>query len=207
MVGHCLVCYTDLKYQAVTSCEHDQICGTCHLRLRHLHNERKCPICKTSLETIVVDDASNRKKLSDYPIWGNDLGADFVFREDVSMFFRKDYFEKEILPLFGYTCHKHACEYVGEPATSQKTPIRGLQDHLRTAHRLALCQLCVDHQRDFVARLPRFTPAQLQKHLKEGDGKDSGFQGHPVCGKYSGGERMLDSAQGTLYSFLSIPLY
>lgn len=32
-----------------------------------------------------------------------------------------------------------------------------------------------------MARLPRFTPSALQHHLKQGDGKLSGFNGHPLC--------------------------
>ena len=207
-VGHCLVCYTNLTYLAVTDCQHNEICGTCHLRLRHLHKDLKCPICKTTQEQIVADQASKAKdSLQDYPIWGNDLGADFHYREDVGMFFRKDYYQTEIEPLFGCYCTVENCNYTGkEPDPdiydnnnnnqnkAPPTAIRGLQDHLRNKHRLALCQLCVDHQRDFVARLPRFTPAQLQKHLKTGDGKGSGFQGHPICGTYQ-----LDGAVHSLY--------
>jgi len=63
----------------------------------------------------------------------------------------------------------------------QSPLLRRLQDHLRARHRLALCQLCCTHQRDFVANLPRFTPNQLKRHLQQGDGKGSGFAGHPVC--------------------------
>ena len=192
VVRHCLVCYSDLTHTAVTSCQHNEICGVCHLRLRHLHKDRRCPICKTTQEKIVVDKAPGKPRFQDYPIWGNELGASFVFREDCGMFFEVEYYHQVIEPLFGYHCTVPKCTYDGttpDPNINNNnnnnkpppTALRALQDHLRQQHRLALCNLCVTHQRDFVARLRRFTPAQLQKHLQSGDGKSSGFTGHPVC--------------------------
>jgi hypothetical protein len=195
---HCLVCYDVLRYAAKTPCGHDEICGVCHLRLRHLHKEKKCPICKTDNAQVIVDEGhSTHKAFADYPIWGDDLGSDYVYRENVGMFFRRAYYETDIRPLFGYHCTEPRCNYDGkEPdkniyealgegnhnkQKSAPTPIRGLQDHLRVKHRLSVCQLCVDHQRDFVARLPRFTPSLLKQHLSKGDGPGSGFEGHPIC--------------------------
>ena len=195
---HCLVCYGDLTYSAVTSCEHNEICPVCHLRLRHLHKDTKCPVCKTVNDKLIVDLSSEQKPYTDYPIWGDQLGSDYLYREDVGMFFPGTYYEKHIEPLFGYHCTLPSCGYDGitpDPNVYEKqqqqninnnsrkpaTPLRGLQDHLRNKHRLALCQLCVDHKRDFVSRLPRFKPDQLKKHLQTGDGAASGFRGHPVC--------------------------
>ena len=180
--SHCLVCYSDLTLRGKTPCDHNDICGVCHLRLRHLHGDKKCPICKTENESIIVDKADG-KRFQDYPMWGNEIGAGFTHRDDVGMFFENQYYEEEILPLFGYSCN--TCEFRIEDQPNaggkKKTPLKILQDHLRTKHRLALCQLCVDHKRDFVSRLPRMTPKQLQNHLKNGDGPTSGFNGHPVC--------------------------
>ena len=201
---HCLVCYDDLAYATKAPCSHNEICGVCQLRIRFLHHDKKCPICKTENNQVIVDqnkDAeSHAKTFEDYPIWGDNLGADFQYQENVGMFFRREYYETEIQPLFGYHCTEPNCDYDGKipdktPQSDQQqqqgqnnnksknppTPIRGLQDHLRVKHRLALCNLCVDHQRDFVARLPRLTPSKLKEHLTKGDGKGSGFEGHPLC--------------------------
>ena len=197
---HCLVCYSDLDYTTVAPCNHNEICPKCLLRLRFLHDDKKCPICKAENEQVVVDRKSD-KTFSEYPIWGNELGSDFIFREDVGMFFPINYFDREIQPLFGYPCTFPKCTFDGSfPATymegdgnsnnnnnkSESTPsskiaLRALQDHLRNKHRLVLCGLCTDHPRDFVARLPRFTPTQLKDHFNKGDGADSGFHGHPLC--------------------------
>ena len=199
--NHCLVCYSELTVRGKTPCDHNDICGVCHLRLRHLHNDKNCPICKATNETIIVDDAADTKRFDDYPLWGNELGAAYVFRESVGMFFPATYYQTDILPLFGYPCTK--CDYDpamdlkssnsndendgAEPSNAtvnnqkaQTSPLRLLQDHLRTKHRLAMCQLCVDNQRDFIARLPRMTPKQIQIHLKHGE-PESGFKGHPLC--------------------------
>lgn len=188
---HCLVCYDVLEYATKTPCQHDEICGVCQLRIRFLHNDKKCPICKTENNQVIVDEnkdpEAHAKTFDAYPIWGDDLGSDYVYRDDVGMFFRREYYDTEIQPLFGYHCTDPKCDYDGkvpdktDDNNKSKTPIRGLQDHLRVKHKLALCQLCVDHQRDFVARLPRFTPNQLKNHLSKGDGKGSGFEGHPLC--------------------------
>jgi hypothetical protein len=184
---HCLVCYSDLTVRGKTPCQHDDICGVCHLRLRHLHGDKKCPICKATNEAIIVDSDA-KKRFSDYPMWGDEIGAGFLHRQDVGMFFETDYYGTEILPLFGHSCHE--CDFPtttggeNEAAASGNKklgPLRLLQDHLRTKHRLTVCQLCVDHKRDFVSRLPRLTPSKLQNHLRHGDGPTSGFSGHPIC--------------------------
>ena len=189
--GQCLVCYSDLEYPAITPCGHNEVCATCHLRLRFLHEDKKCPMCKSLNPQLIVDSSQDQKLFEEYPLWGNELGQDFVYRQDVGMFFPSLYYHMQIEPLFGFQCL--ACnEYdgttpdenvyeQGSQQTKRKTPtpLRALQDHLRNKHRLALCQLCVDHKRDFVSQLPRFTPNQLKHHLQKGDGQ--GSRGHPLC--------------------------
>jgi E3 ubiquitin-protein ligase ZNF598 len=196
----CLVCFGDLRYAGRTPCHHDEICGTCHLRLRQLHKDLKCPICKAVHEHIIVDStaaSSNTNKVfEDYPLWGDDLGGDFVLAH--GLFFPVSYFYTTIQPLLSYYCSVKDCgfgtnttagntnltmeEGISSKTNSHnntlhnKTTLRGLQDHLRTVHRLTLCQLCVDFQRDFVARLPRYSPSGLGKHVESLTGA-----GHPVC--------------------------
>jgi len=196
------VCYSDLTHPAKAPCGHNEICGTCHLRLRYLHTDRACPMCKHVNEQLIVDDDSfyDSKQFKDYPMWGNELGANFVYKEDVGMFFPREHYEQDILPLFGYACT--SCkEYDGtapdddvvvptamNPKQQQQqqkkkkvTPLSALQDHLRNKHRQTLCEICIEFKRDFVAKLPRFSPTQLKTHCQTGDGISSGFSGHPLC--------------------------
>jgi hypothetical protein len=100
------------------------------------------------------------------------------------MFFEQTYYNTDIVPLYTYACQQ--CDFIVDQTTSATTTkknsaLRMLEDHLKNQHRLHMCRLCIDHKRDFVARLPRMTHNQLQNHLKNGDGPKSGFNGHPVC--------------------------
>ena len=63
-------------------------------------------MCKHVNEQLIVDDDSfyDSKQFKDYPMWGNELGANFVYKEDVGMFFPREHYEQDILPLFGYAC-------------------------------------------------------------------------------------------------------
>jgi len=196
--GHhvCIVCFGDLgtKMRAKLPCGHDDMCGICHLRLRYLHDDKKCPICKQVNETIIVDDGDT-KTFESYPRWGDEIGAGFVYKADVGMFFEEKYYHETIVPLYEYSCHK--CDFKvddsifvnqnnddnkgGGKPQKKKKPRRLLVDHMRAKHRVAMCQLCIDNKRDFISQLPRFTPSQLQNHLKKGDGAGSGFNGHPIC--------------------------
>ena len=207
LAPQCIVCYTDLTHPCVTPCAHNEVCGTCHLRLRYLHSDKKCPICKQENQQIIVDRFEHAKLFEEYPLWGDELGTDFIFRDDVGMFFPKEYYEAHILALFGYHCgvcnnydgvtvnpDANLNQDAPENRNSQNqqhqgkknnrkafTPVKSLLDHLRNKHRLTLCEFCVDHKRDFVALLPRFTPAQLKSHMASGDSADTGFRGHPLC--------------------------
>ena len=188
--GHhlCIVCFSSLgtNIRAKLACNHDDICGICHLRLRYLNEDKKCPICKQTNDTIIVDRYPE-KKFDDYNRWGDEIGAGFVYKENVGMFFEESYFNESITPLFDLSCHK--CDFTIDETTIKNTggggkknrPQRLLMDHLRAKHRLSMCYLCIDHKRDFISQLPKFTAGQLQKHLKEGDGPGSGFSGHPLC--------------------------
>jgi len=79
--------------------------------LRFLHDNKKCPICKEEHEQIVADRPG--KSFDEYPIWGNDLGSNYVYRENVGMFLPTDYYHEVVEPLFGYQCTVSKCGYDG----------------------------------------------------------------------------------------------
>mmetsp|Transcript_11584 Transcript_11584/g.32073 ORF Transcript_11584/g.32073 Transcript_11584/m.32073 type:complete len:862 (-) Transcript_11584:68-2653(-) len=194
---HCLICYNELDFKTLLPCNHNSFCPVCVLRMRHLHNDKKCPICKQEHEQVICEETSKQEheSFSEYPIWGNELGEEYIYRETVGMFFRTEYYHREIQPLLSYPC-MYCKEFDGVTAAAadgKKTAQRLLQDHLRTKHRLQLCQLCVDHQRDFVSQLPLFTPTQIQVHLKQGD-KGTAFNGHPIC-EFCKPKRFYDMTQ------------
>jgi hypothetical protein len=206
---HCLVCYSPTLHtsRGITPCNHDTICASCHLRLRSLLNDKRCPICKTENNTIIIDTdpdptVHQHKKFQEYERWGDDLGPNFVYRDDVQMFFPTGYYYKQVLPLFSLKCNVRNCNYGKESATTASSPnndnhignssgkhvtLKGLNHHLAAAHSMSLCQLCVENKRDFISQLPRFTQHQLNEHNKHGDIKTTTTisnkqnKGHPLC--------------------------
>ncbi len=208
---HCLVCYTPSLHisRGITPCNHDTICASCHLRLRSLLNDKRCPICKTENDTIIIDTdpdptVHQHKKFQEYERWGDDLGPNFVYRDDVQMFFPTAYYYKQVLPLFSLKCNVRNCNYGKESASvsipssanddnnnnsssGKSVTLKGLNHHLAAAHSMSLCQLCVENKRDFISQLPRFTQHQLNEHNKHGDIKatttttNKQNKGHPLC--------------------------
>ena len=113
----CLVCFQDtLHFQrAVAPCGHDDICAQCHIRLRSLHNDKKCPICKSDNAMLVVDtETTHLKSFADYEIWGNELGGNFTFQEDLGTPFLPFLFLKYsplILSLHFFLSHLSSSKY------------------------------------------------------------------------------------------------
>ena len=110
----CLICYRDNlhEHRAIVPCGHNDVCATCHLRLRFLLNDKKCPICKTLNDRIIVDadeisgDSMAHKEYSQYEAWGDDLGSNFTYRSNVQMFFHIEYYDKNVEPLFSLKCQE-----------------------------------------------------------------------------------------------------
>lgn len=216
---YCMICYSDElpRHRAILPCGHDDACGPCHLRLRHLHSDRRCPVCKADNDKIIVDadpppdldmdepldpESKTHKPFDSYQMWGDDLGAGYTHAERVGMFFPTEYYQREIVSIFGLGCGVPNCGFENDadgtfvdestydknkPNAKQKREVKrvsgmkALEQHLRGKHGMTLCTLCVENKRDFVSQLPRFTPSGLKKHLSKGDGDGSGFRGHPLC--------------------------
>ena len=186
----CLICYTPRLHleRASTPCGHDEACGSCHLRLRSLHGDKKCPICKTINDEIIVDidpnpEIDEHKSFHQYEKWGNDIGPNYTYREDVGMFFPVSFYHSNVLPLFALKCNETQCGFNNDSSESNSPgTFKALANHLATAHSppLQICDLCITHKRDFVSRLPRYSAIGLKEHDKHGD---TGFKnkGHPLC--------------------------
>jgi len=206
----CLVCYTDdlPQHRAISPCGHDDVCALCHLRLRALHGTYACPICKTLNEKLIVDvddfhisvpdpdshrhrsssTTIHHKLFEQYEMWGDSLGTNFIYRDDVGMFFPISYYRTHVVSLFSYGCKVPKCTFLSSESLDAEivrgqttSSLRQLQDHLRSKHTLTLCNLCVENKMDFVSCLPRFTPSQLKEHESKGDANNGAFKGHPMC--------------------------
>lgn len=168
----CLICYSKSHPLVSTPCNHNEICAICYVRVRSLDESLECPICKTENEQVVVGEERIPLPFEEYHIWGDQLGDNYHYHEGSGMFFPKQYFEGTIAALFQYNCH--ICKENDEE-NSSFTTYKALQTHLRVEHRLTMCDLCVDNKRDFVSRLPRYSPAGLEKH------KRHPTHGHAKC--------------------------
>ena len=51
---HCILCFNDKAYFALGRCNHKNVCHTCILRLRFIMNDKKCPICKTECDELLI---------------------------------------------------------------------------------------------------------------------------------------------------------
>ncbi len=196
---NCLICYSSHLHQerGITPCGHDDVCASCHLRLRSLLSDKKCPICKTSNEQIIVDtdpdpEVNEHKSFNQYEKWGDDIGPNYTYREDVGMFFPVSYYNIKVVPIFALSCNVKSCAFANDSSESSSPgTLKALKNHLATQHNppLQICELCITHKRDFISRLPRFTAAQLKDHNKYGDmgrnnvGSAAGKanKGHPMC--------------------------
>jgi E3 ubiquitin-protein ligase ZNF598 len=107
--------------------------------------------------------SQQQKTFADYPIWGDDLGSDFHHLAEGRIFFPQDFYQTTIQSLLGVHCTVPNCSF-GPASPPVHRTVPQLQNHLRQQHRLTLCTVCVDHQRDFVAKLPRYSPSGLSKH-------------------------------------------
>ena len=198
---YCLICYTSNLHEerGITPCGHDSVCASCHLRLRSLLTDKKCPICKAVNEQIIIDndpdpEIDEHKSFDQYEKWGEDIGPKFTYRADVGMFFPLSYYHAKVTPLFALSCNAGRCQFTNDSSESQSPgTYKALASHLSTAHNppLQICDLCITHKRDFISRLPRFTAHQLNIHNKHGDegsgahknasGSGKANKGHPLC--------------------------
>jgi len=195
---HCLICYSSHLHQerGITPCHHDSVCASCHLRLRSLLDDKRCPICKATNHEIIVDAdidplIDHHKSFEEYEKWGDDIGPNHTYREDVGMFFPTVYLHTKVLPLFALSCNTHRCHFKNDSSESNSPGTRkALISHLATHNPpLQICDLCITFKRDFISRLPRFSANQLKEHNKHGDlgagrkasGSGKANKGHPIC--------------------------
>ena len=53
----CVVCTEPMEWVAVSPCGHREVCVRCVARIRFVHNDRRCCICRTHCATVVVTRA------------------------------------------------------------------------------------------------------------------------------------------------------
>jgi hypothetical protein len=189
---YCLICANPLHYCAVGMCEHD-ICSVCALRIRIKNKDKACAICKQELPFMVVYQMSatgQRQQFTSFNINEDAPAPGVDVEHQSSMYF--------------VNCHEHFRKMSDMrsiicPVTScggRFSAESHLLHHLKTAHQLHLCLLCLENRPLFISEQQLYTKSQLSQHLNAPPGTLTGAggdktAGHPMC--HFCGERFFDS--------------
>lgn len=191
----CVVCCDKLENYSIGECGHKSCCGLCTFRLRQLHSDTRCVICKHNLERVFIVDAKSQASFSELNqrVWGN-VGAGGVRVDDVdsSIVFSED--------CLGFKSVMDKLRELRCGECQQKFPnVKSLEKHLSMSHGKSLCSLCLEYRGLFFMEHARMSPKELDEHCKHGDGTKS-FEGHPTC-KFCKGSLFYNNDQ--LYKHLN----
>jgi hypothetical protein len=168
--SQCIICANEIKYAAVTSCNHTT-CHKCTFRQRALYNKETCLVCRSENEKIIITEQI-QKSFEEFS------AKDFVKYDDKrKVEFTSDYCYQDTMNLM-----KNSCKI----CHSEFDTFKQLGDHAKTEHGKFYCFNCSEYKKAFISELPLYTSKQLQRHQSEGD--QVGFNGHPEC-KYCHGRR------------------
>ena len=156
--------------RAVGICDHE-VCSICFLRLRAILRDFSCPVCKQNLEQVVCFDKDDlRHNFSEFQIFGEDAGPSLSYHHLSRMFFPTQYLHSRVESLWKVACS--VC------STTSKD-LKSLSHHVKSAHNLRICLLCVENLKVFPSEHKLYNLADYDKHLRRGDG--GGSIGHPNC--------------------------
>ncbi|OZJ05237.1 hypothetical protein BZG36_02291 [Bifiguratus adelaidae] len=170
---HCFICTEPIAIFAVGECNH-RTCHLCSLRLRALYKTRHCAYCKSEIHTAYFTNDPS-KLYQDY------TAKDLLYMDErLGIKFENRQMFQDSMILLQFNCPKGDCDVACEGGWQE------LKRHVKKAHGMLLCDLCIKHKKIFAHEQTLFTPDQLQKHYKYGDSADSeaeasGFKGHPEC--------------------------
>ncbi|KAF9961621.1 hypothetical protein BGZ72_002712 [Mortierella alpina] len=173
----CFICTENIVIFAVSDCNH-RTCHLCTLRLRALYKTKNCAYCKAD-QGIVIFSRDAEKPFQDY-----DLKAMAYFDRKLNVYFEDQEMYEDTMVLLRFNCPDPTCEVACPDGWNQ------LKSHVKKAHKLTLCDLCVRHKKVFAHEHNLMTASQLLRHFKNGDAgqanqnsaEPSGFKGHPECG-------------------------
>jgi len=167
----CLTCTEVMTYFADCRCNHRVVCARCSIKMRSFSHRFNCIICKEEQHAVVITK-DQEKKFEDY-----NLGI-LRYRSDKKGGKHRTYFADEdaqrvVEEALGYSCAKCGSGF---------TSMRLLRTHLREAHGLQFCTVCVENLKMFISEQKLYTRAELKQHIqgtKDANGEQQG--GHPYC--------------------------
>ncbi|KAI8927775.1 hypothetical protein BC831DRAFT_398260, partial [Entophlyctis helioformis] len=164
----CHICAEPVTWYAVGECNH-RVCHICSLRLRALYKSKACTFCKTDLDKVVFTGSSDLA-FESFTLRGMKKDA------KLAVFFETDQIYDETMVLLRFNCPDPECPVACPGGWSE------LRNHVKAAHELLLCELCIRHKKVFTHEHTLFTSEALRIHSRDGDPSDPSFKGHPECG-------------------------
>ncbi|KAG0208355.1 hypothetical protein BGX28_000649 [Mortierella sp. GBA30] len=173
----CFICTENIVIFAVSDCNH-RTCHLCTLRLRALYKTKNCAYCKADQGIMIFTRDAER------PFQEYDLKTMAYFDRKLNVYFEDQEMYEDTMVLLRFNCPDPTCEVACPDGWNQ------LKSHVKKAHKLVLCDLCVRHKKVFAHEHNLMTASQLMRHFKSGDSgqsnqnsaEPSGFKGHPECG-------------------------
>ncbi|XP_066588792.1 E3 ubiquitin-protein ligase ZNF598 [Prorops nasuta] len=160
----CVVCYKNVKIFSIGMCEHP-VCYECSTRMRVLCRQNECPICRQDLPKVVfTKEIKPFRQLKK----GNLLDT----RYDI-------YFDSPEIQGKFYELLVDTCTVCREKQVFSN--FNSLKEHMRRAHELHYCDLCVDNLKIFSHERRCYTRSDLALHRRKGDVDDKSHKGHPLC--------------------------
>ena len=177
--GHvCSVCYDDEPPTcAVGVCGHAASCAACALRLRILYGNKACPLCKASMDEVILLPARLCRRMGaaelapKFVAWRDGGRKDARLGPGVVCVATDGVWESDLLAMMSMRCRLCAGDSGG--ADVDHGSLRELKRHLNSVHKQHMCKLCLDARPAFPMERELFsTPKLLATHVDKE---------HPVC--------------------------
>ena len=53
---NCIICREDSIFVSIGKCKHQELCLKCTLRIRTYYGDKKCPLCQTHCDNVVITE-------------------------------------------------------------------------------------------------------------------------------------------------------
>ena len=195
----CIVCAGSMRFAAMGSCGHMDVCSGCVQKLRILHDDERCCVCMQKNEFVFVVKVSASRNgggaavrvdgpppptFDDVNALQELVASDaLTFDETIRAYSYEHEHMDELRRMRSLRCR--CCFTAGKDALFES--VEELVAHVAKAHRLSFCDLCMVGKNVFLLEQKMYTHRQLRQHKERGersvDGHKSvsGFSGHPKC--------------------------
>ena len=159
---HCILCFNDMRFFGLGICNHKNVCHTCILRLRFILKDKKCPICKTQSEELLIAETQSityeQFKKADFR---KQLHTD---DEDANIFY-----ESGKVKTAGQLLRQMQCLVYNCNPGYRFPSLVALQTHLEKEHQKTFCKICIKGRLVFIREQRLYHLKQLRAHIEYGD--------------------------------------